>query len=145
MYKIREARLGDFAELAKLNDTCENIHLAAEPGKLEKEFFVDCLKQDNVRLLVVEKSGVIVAFILFRMDQTAGEFHIDKLSIKSGYAGKGLDEHLYQKLERLAVKKDAVQITATISTTNLAVHDFFKRNGWKQKNQVYIKYLEGEN
>lgn len=141
MYKIREVKMEDFSELSELHDTRENIHLAANQENMAMDYFSNYLRRNDIRWYTVEKSGEMAAFILFQIDQAATEFHIAKLSIKANYAKKGLDEHLYQKMERLAKQKDVARITANISTENAAIHDFFARNGWVQENQMYVKYL----
>ncbi|MGY0693623.1 N-acetyltransferase family protein [Virgibacillus sp. FSP13] len=138
MYKLREARMEDFPMISQLNDNKENIHLAAEEGEMEKELFETILTQDDTRIYVVEKSGIIAAFMVFRMDLTANEFHIQKLSIASSYENKGLDEHLYHKMERLANRKDVERLITTITTENPNVHQFFSRNGWVKQNDVYV-------
>ncbi|WP_106494979.1 GNAT family N-acetyltransferase [Lentibacillus sp. Marseille-P4043] len=138
MYKLREARMEDFPMISELSDNNENIHLAADEGEMGKDLFETILVQDDTRFYLVEKSGVIAAFLVFRIDLTANEFQIQKLSIVSSYENKGLDEHLYQKMEKLAKQKDVERLITTITTKNPNVHQFFSRKGWVKQNGVYV-------
>ncbi|WP_099156533.1 GNAT family N-acetyltransferase [Virgibacillus ndiopensis] len=138
MFKLREARYEDFSEISRINNTNENVHLSVKQDQIDKAFFTKIIEEDHRRIYLVEKTGRIIAFLLFRIDSISSIIYIDELSIDASYEKKGLDEHLYQKVERIAEKKGIKQLMARITTENADVHNFFARKGWVQDSNKYL-------
>lgn len=131
MYKLRQAVSEDFAALASIHDDPANTHLANKQEKLDKEFIEQVLQSETGRIYVVEKSGRIVGFIVFDIKLNLGMLDIDLFSIHQTYEKKGIDEHLFQKVKRLAERQGIKQMKATLTTANPIVQTFFEEKGWQ--------------
>lgn len=140
MYKIREARMGDFSMVAAINDDTDNSHICMDPP-IEKEYFNAVVTANNIKSYVVEKSGLIAAFVIFSLDEGERSICIDKFSIEKAYKKKGLDEHLYLKVEQLAKHRKFKLMVASIQTDDPDVHDFFERKGWEHDERVDRYYI----
>ncbi|MBP1948503.1 GNAT family N-acetyltransferase [Virgibacillus litoralis] len=140
MYKLREVKYEDYESIKLLTyNKEENIHLHENISYMDKVFFDRMLVDETVRWYAVEKDAQIRAFVLFHLDVSTKEIHIDRFTIDGTYKNKGLDEHLYSKVERLAEKKSFTKIKTEISTTELDVYDFFESKGWiKAENGSYV-------
>ncbi|WP_188456083.1 GNAT family N-acetyltransferase [Virgibacillus oceani] len=138
MYKLREAGYEDFSEVSRINNTKKNSHLTDTYFQLDKTSFTAIMEAENRKLYLVEKNGSIAAFLLFRIDHGSRTIFIEELSIDADFEKKGLDEHLYQKVERFAGKKGISQLFAAITTKNTGVHQFFEQKGWKREKEVYV-------
>lgn len=134
MYKIREARTEDFSMIAVIHDDPAHIHLQKE-APIDEQTFKSIIDTAHMKMYVVEKSGVIAAFLLFQIDQQEQTLSIDNFSIDHAYRKKGLDEHLYLKVERLAIRTGLKRLVANINVDDPDVYDFFERKGWKQTEQ----------
>lgn len=140
MYKIRIASIDDSSMLADIHNDPSNIHILLD-STIDKDYFEEVVKENDREIYVVEKSGVIVAFILIHLNKKEQTIFIDRFSIDKYYKKKGLDEHLYQKVERLAKQKSVKQIVTSINVIDSYVYDFFERKGWNQadrKDQYYL-------
>src|SRR5699024_495851 len=130
VYKLREAVIEDFTDLALINDDPANSHLTDEQEKFSQAFCKQVLKSKTGRIYVVEKSGKIVGFILFHIKIDQGTIDIDRFSIHQANERKGIDEHMSQKVKRLAKRQRIKQMKATLTTSNPIVQTFFEENGW---------------
>lgn len=139
MYKIREARSEDFSTIAAIHDDPDHIHLQME-APMDEHAFHSIVCADDIKMYVVEKSGMIAAFISFRIQQQEQILFIQQFSIDHTYRKKGLDEHLYQKVERFAERAGMRHMVTYIRVDDHDVHDFFERKGWKRKVQEESKY-----
>lgn len=140
MYKIREAKVDDYSMIATINDDPNNIHLANEPP-IEKKCFEEVITAIDRGIYIVEKSGVMAAFVMFTLNEKEQSIYIEKLSIDKSFQKKGLDEHLYHKVERLADARKMEQMVISLKGDNPDVHDFFERKGWKRAEQENKYYL----
>jgi|SRR5690625_4191 len=131
MYKLREAATKDFTEIAMIHDDPANSHLTDMQEKLDQEFFEQLLQSKEGRVYVVEKSGEIAGFILFHISLEQSAIYIDHFSIHQAYEKKGIDEHLFQKVKRLAKRQGMKQMKATLTTVNPIVQTFFEEKGWQ--------------
>jgi|SRR5690625_222778 len=131
MYKLKEAAIEDFAALASIHNDPENSHLTDKQDKFDQAFFEQVLQSKTGRIYVVEKSGKIVGFILFHIKLDQGAIYIDHFSIHQAYEKKGIDEHLFQKVKRLAQRQGMKQMKAILTTANPIVQTFFEEKGWQ--------------
>ena len=141
MYKIREAGREDFPKIAAIHNTPDHLHLQIE-NPIDKQYFDMVISANDIKMYVVEKSGIVAAFILFRFDNDQ-VISIEKFSIDKSYRKKGLDEHLYHKVERLALRKGMKRMVIRKKIDNPDVYDFFERKGWQQsteKDQFEIEF-----
>lgn len=134
MYKIREARSEDFPRIAAIHDDPGHIHLKME-ASIEEQYFKSAVAADDIKMYVVEKSGLIAAFISFYIYHQKQTIFIDRLSIDNAYRKKGLDEHLYHKVERLAERIGMKRMLTDIKVDDPDVYEFFERKGWKRSVQ----------
>src|SRR5699024_12367089 len=93
VYKLREAVIEDFTDLALINDDPANSQLTDEQEKFSQAFCKQVLKSKTGRIYVVEKSGKIVRFILFNIKIDQGTIDIDRFTIHLAYEIKELDAH----------------------------------------------------
>lgn len=135
MYKIREAKVEDFSMVAALSDDMDNSHIGMDPP-MEKDYFNAVITANHIRMYVVEKSGLIAAFVIFSLNEGERSIFIDKFSIEKAYKKKGLDEHLYHKVEQLAEQKEFKLMAAGIQADDPDVYDFFERKGWRHDERV---------
>jgi len=131
MYKLREAVIEDFAALALIHNDPENSHLTDKQEKIDQDFIEQVLQSGAGRIYIVEKSGNIVGFILFHIKLDQGTIYIDHFSIHQAYERKGINEHLFQKVKRLAERQGIKQMKATLTTANPIVQTFFEEKGWQ--------------
>lgn len=134
MFKIREMNRSDIIAINVLAEEKKNVHLHQEEQPISDTTFENILAGNTERLYVIEKSGVIRAFILFQLNDELKQIRIKMLTIEASYNKKGLDEHLYSKVERLAEKKRYEQMLAEITTENETIQTFFDENGWQRMN-----------
>lgn len=130
MYKLREVKNDDYESITLLTNNKENIHLHKNVSYMDKDFFGRMLLNEFTRWYAVEKDGEIRAFVLFQLDVPNKIIHIDRFTIDAAYKNKGLDEHLYSKVERLAERKSFSKMKTEISTSEVDVYDFFESKGW---------------
>ncbi|MGP4107556.1 GNAT family N-acetyltransferase [Virgibacillus sp. L01] len=130
MYKLREVKYEDYEAIRLLTNNKENIHLHENISYMDKDFFDRMLLNESIRWYAVEKDAEIRAFVLFQLDVPNSIIHIDRFTIEAAYKNKGLDEHLYSKVERLAERKSFSKMQTEISTTEVDVYDFFESKGW---------------
>lgn len=139
MYKLREVNKRDYEAISLLNNNSENLHLNETESTIDKDFFDQMLLHESIRWYAVENSGQLLAFVLFRLETATKTIYIEKLTVDLAFKKKGLDEHLYSKVERLAERSGFITMKTEISTANLEVYDFFERKGWMQAdNSVYV-------
>ncbi|SDR04807.1 GNAT family N-acetyltransferase [Virgibacillus salinus] len=139
MYKLREVKYEDYEAINLLTNNKENTHLHDDVSYMEQAFFDRMLVDESIRWYAVEKDAHIRAFVLFQLDVSTKEIHIDRFTIDAAYKNKGLNEHLYSKVERLAERKSFTKMRTEISTTELDVYDFFESKGWiKAENGSYV-------
>ncbi|WP_029269616.1 GNAT family N-acetyltransferase [Virgibacillus alimentarius] len=132
MYKIREARLEDFSEIARIHDNPVNDHLSNRQVNLDKALFVQIIEDEIGKIYLVEKSGSVVGFVLFYINLSKRTLYIDRFSICKDYQKKGIDEHLYQKVKQFADRKKLEKMETQITTANPIVLTFFDEKGWKK-------------
>ncbi len=130
MYKLREVKYEDYEAIKLLTNNKENIHLHENIPYMDKDFFDRMLLNESIRWYAVEKDGHIRAFVLFQLDVPSKIIHINRFTIDAAYKNKGLDEHLYSKVERLAERKSFSKMQTEISTSEVDVYDFFENKGW---------------
>ncbi|WP_174615673.1 GNAT family N-acetyltransferase [Virgibacillus ihumii] len=134
MYKIREMKKTDINAINTLAEGEGNVHLHKKEQPVSEVTIENILAGNLERLYVIEESGAVRAFILFELDKESKQVHINKLTVEASYVKKGLDEHLYSKVERLADRGGYEQIMAEITTTSPVVHTFFEEKGWYRLN-----------
>lgn len=142
MYKIREAQLNDYAKVIELTKSQENMHLNNNDSMIEQDFYKESLIGTDTRWYVVEKSDEVLAYAFFTINQMNQEINLKKFIIGSEYTKKGLNEHLYRKMEQVALKKGVAYMKAEISEDQLDVMDFFERKGWNKEVDFYVKYMK---
>lgn len=135
MYKIREVKETDYDAINMLGHE-DNVHLQKFRSPIDDTVFQKILTDKSNRVYIVEKHSQMLAFIAFQLDYETSTVHINKLTIDSAYVKKGLDEHLYSKVERLAERGGFAQMKAEITTSSRTVQDFFERNGWIKINNT---------
>lgn len=140
MYKIRQAKATDYAAINKLNDVKVNMRLHEHDGTIEEDFYHDSLQNADSKWFLVEKSGEIKGFIFFTRHNEVLE--IKKFTIHHNDRKKGLNEHLYQKLDQFATRNGVLLMKVFVSESHLDVIDFFERKGWEKENQGYVKYMK---
>lgn len=142
MYKIRAVEETDYPAINQLNNSDENMQLQANDSIIGQDFYKQSLADFNSKWYLVEKSGEIKAFIFFTIDGANGAIEVKKFTINYSDRKKGLHDHLYRKLEQIAVQRKATSLAVEISDRSLDVIDFFERNGWMKENQWYVKYMK---
>ncbi|PAV30600.1 hypothetical protein CIL05_05725 [Virgibacillus profundi] len=140
MFKIREATMEDYIKLQEITNDKSNIHIKME-STLEKKELEEFIRSKNNRVYIVEDSGDPVAFIQFQLNED-NIISIERFSIEKNYKKKGIDEHLYSKLDRFANGQGITQMVVYIDAEDHTVYDFFERKGWKQGQQENIYYLK---
>ncbi|MFB4168052.1 GNAT family N-acetyltransferase [Virgibacillus sp. JSM 102003] len=139
MYKLREVKYEDYEAIKLLTNNKENIHLHENVSYMDKDFFDRMLLNESIRWYAVEKDAQLHAFILFELDVPNKIIHINRFTIDAEYKDKGLDEHLYSKVERLAERKSFIKMQTEISTSEVDVYDFFESKGWvNASNESYV-------
>lgn len=142
MYRIREAKTTDYSAVHQLNHS-ENVLLLRENDcEIEAGNFEASLNDENARWYVVEKSGELLAFIFFLLEIENGGVQIKQFTVDADYGKKGLNEHLYKKLEQVAARRQADYMQADISQTQQEVIAFFDQKGWEKEGNCYIRYLK---
>lgn len=142
MYKIREAQAADYSAITQLYKSKENMHLKEKDSIIEEHFYNESLAESSTKWFVVEKSGEILAFTFFTIDMENKGIEMKKCTIHSEYKKKGLNEHLYKKMEHIANLSGMTYMQADISLDNVDVIDFFERKGWKKENNIHVKYMK---
>lgn len=131
MYKIREARIKDFTVVAMIHDDPINSYLSNELEILDQSFFERIVESETAKIYLVEKSGEIVGFILFYVNMETSTILLKRFSIREEDQKKGIDEHLYHKVKKLAEQQEIKQMMAEITTTNPIVLTFFIEKNWQ--------------
>ncbi|MFZ3580299.1 GNAT family N-acetyltransferase [Virgibacillus sp. DJP39] len=142
MYKIRQAQENDYETIFQLNNSLKNMRLLEVDSIIEREYYDQSLLREQDKWFVVENTGELIAFIYFTYD-------LNKLSIKnfivhSDYKKKGIDEHLYKKMEQIAFNCKLMTMQVEISPEYTDVIDFFERKEWVKetgKKRLYLKYI----
>ncbi|ASK61406.1 hypothetical protein CFK37_04065 [Virgibacillus phasianinus] len=142
MYKIREALKSDYQVIKQLDGSEKNMHLNVNDSILEENIYKKSLCNSNSRWFLVEKSLEVKAFLFFLVDREKKVVEIKKFTINDSDKKKGLNEHLYRKVEQFAILQGMKSMRAEISADHLDVIDFFERKGWNYKNNRYEKYLK---
>ncbi|GAA0604570.1 hypothetical protein GCM10009001_22220 [Virgibacillus siamensis] len=134
MYKIRELKRTDIPAINALAENEGNIHLHQKEQPISDNTFDNIFAGNAERLYVIEESSAVRAFILFELNKESKQIYIHKLTVGTSYVKKGLDEHLYSKVERLAERNGYEQMLAEITTSSSIVHTFFEEKGWYRLN-----------
>ncbi|WP_161493914.1 GNAT family N-acetyltransferase [Virgibacillus necropolis] len=142
MFKIRIPQASDYNEINHLFHSKENMHLADNDSIIEEDFYKESLSETTSKWFIIEKSGEVLAFIFFTIDTDSKGIKVKKFTINNTYRKKGLNEHLYKKLEQVASQNDLVYMQVEISPDYLDVIDFFTRKGWIKENNCYVKYIK---
>ncbi|WP_077324320.1 GNAT family N-acetyltransferase [Virgibacillus siamensis] len=144
MYKIREIKQSDQNAINELVQNENNMHIHQVETPISEEDFTKILNGNTERLYVIEKDAAIRAFIQFQLDDDARKIEIKKLTVENSYIKKGLDEHLYSKVERLANRKGYENMHTELTTSNAVVCTFFDEKGW-QRIQDSNEFYKGVN
>ncbi|WP_404451117.1 GNAT family N-acetyltransferase [Virgibacillus necropolis] len=142
MYKIREAQESDYKVINQLTSSQRNMHLNEKDSIIEQDLYNESLLKVDTRWFVVEKSGEVLALIFFTIDVESRGIDVKKFTIDSEYRKKGLNEHLYKKMEQVANRKSMTFMQVDISQEQREVIDFFEQKGWKTENNYYVKYIK---
>jgi L-amino acid N-acyltransferase YncA len=140
MYRIREGTGTDFSEVAVVYHDPAHSHLSAAPGKLLLSDYEKYTVSEQRKVYLVEKSGEMAGFILFYENREEGAVFISAFSIHENYVKKGIDEHLYHKMNRFAARRNMKQLQAEITTEDPIVRTFFREKGWQpgeKKNMLF--------
>ncbi|WP_430788777.1 N-acetyltransferase family protein [Virgibacillus flavescens] len=142
MYKIRVAQPNDYEIVRQLNHSHESMKLKENEELIEESYYKESLSEDKTRWYVVEKTGKVLAFIFFVFDVGHGKIDLKKLTIDGDYKKKGLNEHLYKKLEQAAERNNVNYIQAEISEEQHETIFFMEQKGWKKEGNFYVRHIQ---
>lgn len=136
MYKIRAAQADDYSAISQLNLIKENMQLDVNDSIIEEDFYYESLQEPDSKWFLVEKSGEIKAFTFFTVDRVNKVIEINKFTVSHNDRKKGLNEHLYKKIEQLASVNEITSIKVEISEDHMDVIDFFERKSLTKVKKV---------
>lgn len=135
------ARPNDYEIVRQLNNSIESMRLKQNDDCIEESYYKESLSKDKTRWYVVEKSGNVLAFIFFVFDVEHGRIDLKELTIDGDYKKKGLNEHLYKKMEQAADRNNANYMQAEVSQEQHETMVFFEQKGWTREGNFYVRNI----
>ncbi len=141
-FTVRELDAKDFSR--GFFETLENLR---EVGKLKSDLnraekILKEMKSKGSRIFVAEKDGKIIGSITLLIEQKfirnggkAG--HIEDVSTRKGFEGKGVGSALVQKALETARKEGCYKVVLDCSEANVK---FYENNGFK-RNEIGMKFV----
>lgn len=126
MYRIREATAGDYNAFVPLYRESRKGRKENEASsELDPEMYKKIIADPAVKLYFVEKEKELHAFTLFYPKKPIfflrsagkGVLYIEELYVKSSEERKGIDQHLFQKIEKYGSQMgiDTVEIALPVT------------------------------
>jgi len=142
---IRRANEKDFTGLRELYHQVDALHHRALPQLFKapddilrtSEFIQEQLSQEETLLLVAERSGQVIGFVLAVIHQRDHPLlipfrvvHIDEIVVDEQFFGTGLAQKLVEQVDRWAQEKDAREIQLQVFEFNQRAVAFYEKVGF---------------
>jgi ribosomal protein S18 acetylase RimI-like enzyme len=141
-YLIREIRENELDELMLLIGE----HTAYEKADFTSDGKKERLKTElfetgsQLNCWVIEIDQEVIGFCSFTFDYSTWDaayfIYMDCLYIRSQFRGLGIGSVILQKLRKLAIEKDCVNVQWHTPDFNAPAIKFYKKNGASSKNKV---------
>ncbi|WP_410770313.1 GNAT family N-acetyltransferase [Fontibacillus sp. BL9] len=147
---VREARIEDYENVAKLHLQLHELHVTNRPDlfkptdndSLDFAYFKSLLDNDTFKVFIVEDepSGVI-AYTLLKVEEApaipvfvARRFlYMNDICVDTRFRGKGVGKRLFEKAIAYAKEAGAESLELGVSFFNESAIDFYKALGMKAK------------
>ncbi|RCX17715.1 L-amino acid N-acyltransferase YncA [Fontibacillus phaseoli] len=147
---IREARIEDYENIAKLHLQLHELHVANRPDlfkhtanyPLDFAYFKSCLDNDifNVFIVEDERSGII-AYTILKVEETPAIpvfvvrriLYINDICVDIQFQGKGVGKRLFKQAIDYARESGAESLELGVSSFNESAIEFYKAMGMKTK------------
>jgi len=155
--KITIENTTDALELAKLNESVQNIHHELYPEKFKpfnlfgvQKAFVQLLLSENVHAYLAKYEGEVAAYLLcIVLERKETEFQyrqsvllIDQVCVLEKYRRKGIAKELLKHSVELAQENDIKEIEIDYWEKNRSAYAFFAANGFEnQKHKMVLKMM----
>lgn len=155
--KITIENTTDALELAKLNESVQNIHHELNPEKFKpfnlfgvQKAFIQLLSSENVHAYLAKYEGEVAAYLLcIVLERKETEFQygqsvllIDQVCVLEKYRRKGIAKELLKRSVELAQENDIKEIEIDYWEKNRSAYAFFAANGFEnQKNKMVLKMM----
>lgn len=153
--KITIENTTDALELAKLNESVQNIHHELYPEKFKpfnlfgvQKAFIQLLSSENVYAYLAKYKGEVAAYLLcIVLERKETEFQygqsvllIDQVCVLEKYRRKGIAKELLKRSVAFAQENDIKEIEIDYWEKNRSAYAFFAANGFEnQKNKMVLK------
>ena len=144
--RTRPATTDDLDILAELCADVQAIHAKAYPDLFKpaspsqlRPYMEWVFARDNAYIFIVEEDNVALGYVYAQyLDLVESPFkyaekrvHIDQISVKPSYQGRGIGDLLMQAVVDLAKEKGARRVTLDSWDFNVKAHGFFKKHGFE--------------
>jgi len=144
--EVRPVRVADIPTLARLNETVQGLHAAAQPTLFKAApdeaaiggWFADFLAKPGAHLLIGEEAGVPVGYIAglitqypdnpFRRSFTLGL--VDQLTVAAAAQRRGYGERLLEALLARFRADGVTRVELSVWVFNEGARGFYERQGF---------------
>lgn len=146
MFKIREAKVSDYDQVAVLYKELYNTHYTNQPEHfakkaepLDQHVFESNIYLDNKKVFLVEKTKEVMAFATIRITNETishkAHIFIEEFCVRSDMRGKGIGGHLFEKIKRYGKKIGATEIELNVWNFNNRAEDFYVKMGMQTRSK----------
>ncbi|MBY8999747.1 MAG: GNAT family N-acetyltransferase [Candidatus Heimdallarchaeota archaeon] len=144
-YTVRQADLNDINEIMKINKICL-------PENYSFDFFYRILSEFGYVCVVAENEGVIVGYVLSRIERPFTSFlgvqnskgHIISIAIIPKHRRKGLGLKTMKYGLKKLIDHDVETIYLEVRVSNVAAVEMYKKLGFYIKKEYKEYYRDGE-
>lgn len=145
-YIIREARLEDLDQVIAIN-------MEALPEHYPRVFWEEHVKRWNKAFLVAEVNGLIVGYIMCRVEWGWGftknkllrKGHVISIAVRKEFRRKGIGKALMEKaMKALKEEYGAEEVYLEVRVSNKPAINLYEKLGFKIVKRVVAYYLDGE-
>jgi ribosomal-protein-alanine N-acetyltransferase len=147
MYALRSFTLEDLASVTRINRLCL-------PENYNDYFFVDLFKRFPEAFIVAEENGLVVGYIMCRIEVGLSNFglgglikkgHVVSIAVLPEHRRRGVAEAVVKKaMENMQAFYKAKQSYLEVRITNEAAINLYKKLGFEVTRTIHGYYADGE-
>jgi N-acetylglutamate synthase-like GNAT family acetyltransferase len=127
--EIRTATLEDTDSIIQLGNSADEFQVNKEtPTFWPKEILINCIKDNNVPILVAEENKQIFGFIIANYNPSFKKAIIENILVNPNHRGKELGRLLLKNLLNTLIKLDCKYVCALTQINNDLAVEFFLKN-----------------
>jgi len=135
---IRRATGADFPFLLELDAASFPEAIAYDSEELS--WFMN---RNGAETIVLERDGVIAAFLIVDFDRRSRAATIVTLDVREDCRRMGYGSQLLRRSEEIAIERDAKTIRLQVDVTNTGAIEFYERHGFRTVRKLSHYYSDG--